>query len=125
VAGRTRMTHDADFSVLRRLEDGVSVVVPAGEIDLATVDAVRIELGAARRDAPVVVLDLRAVTFMDSAGLRLLVETQRAADEDGFSLLVTRGSANVERVVELVALAGRLTFIADPSEARHRGRGAR
>ncbi len=36
-----------DFSVTRRRAGDAVVVVPAGEIDLATVDAVEAEIGAA------------------------------------------------------------------------------
>jgi anti-sigma B factor antagonist len=111
------MERDADFSVSRRREQDAAVVVPTGEIDLATVDAVRDELTHARADARRVVLDLRGVSFMDSSGLRLLVELQRASAADGFTFAVVRGPRSLQRLLELSGLEGRVRMVDDPGEA--------
>jgi anti-anti-sigma factor len=111
------MDHDVDFSVSRRLEANASIVVPTGELDLATVPAVREELRLARSGAPLLVLDLREVTFMDSSALRLLVEVQREADDDGCSFVAVRGPASVRRVIELSGLEGRVCMVDDPAQA--------
>jgi anti-anti-sigma factor len=111
------MHDDDDFRVGRRLEDGVAVVVPEGDIDLKTAGAVRTELEAARAEAQRVVLDLRQVAFMDSSGIRLLVEAQHAADRDSFSFAVIPGPRAVQRLFELAGLEGRLTLLDDPAQA--------
>jgi anti-sigma B factor antagonist len=111
------MDDDEDFRVGRRLEDGVAVVAPEGDIDLRTAPAVRSELEAARGEAACVVLDLRLVEFMDSSGIRLLVEAQLAADRDGASFAVVRGPAPVQRLFELAGLDGRLTLVDEPAQA--------
>ena len=67
-----------EFSVTRRRAGDAVVVVPEGEIDLATIDELQAELDAAAGRAERVVLDLRAVTFIDSAGVRLVLEAMRA-----------------------------------------------
>src|SRR3954470_760954 len=60
-----------EFEVTRRATlDGI-VVIPKGEIDLATVDDVRDAIDQARAATHLVILDLRATTFIDSAGVRL------------------------------------------------------
>ncbi len=106
-----------EFEVLRRTTiDGV-VVSPIGEIDLATIDAVRVELQAARAAANLVYLDLRAVTFIDSAGVRLVVEGARDLAGQGGELVVIRGGPEVTRLFELVGLDGRVRMLdAAPGE---------
>jgi anti-sigma B factor antagonist len=116
-AGADRMHDDDDFRVGRRLEGGVAVVVPEGDIDLRTAEAVRTELQAAQAEARRVVLDLRQVTFMDSSGIRLLVEAQHAADRDSFSFAVVPGPRPVQRLLELAGLTGRLALVDDPADA--------
>ena len=103
-----------EFEVLRRATiDGV-VVSPIGEIDLATIDEVRVELDAARAATSLVYLDLRAVTFIDSAGVRLVVEGARDLAQQGGELVVIRGGPEVTRLFELVGLDGRVRMLDAP-----------
>ena len=103
----------AEFSVTRRASGEAVVVAPVGEIDLATVDALAQALAAAREEAQSVVLDLREVTFMDSAGLRLVLETSRA----GAEFAVVRGPREVQRLFDLVGLdERRLTMLDQPPD---------
>ena len=105
-----------DFSVTRRRAGDAVVVIPAGEIDLATVDDVEAEIDAARREARQIVLDLRAVSFIDSAGLRLVIAQSRALAEAGGELAVVRGPREVQRVFDLVGLDGRMTMLDLPPD---------
>jgi len=102
-----------EFSVSRRRAGDAIVVAPAGEIDLATVDALWAEIEAASGDTDKLVLDLREVTFIDSAGLRLVLETSRKAAP--FS--VVRGAGEVQRVFGLVGLDERLDMLDEPPPA--------
>jgi anti-anti-sigma factor len=102
------------FSVTRRRAgDGVTVE-PVGEIDLATVDYVHAQIDAARTEARLVFLDLREVTFIDSAGVRLVLESSRELAADGGELVVVRGPAEVRRVFDLVGLDGRVAMVDEP-----------
>jgi anti-anti-sigma factor len=57
---------------------GVNVIV-SGEVDIATAPKLYAALNGGRtRDAASVVIDLRAVTFMDSTGLRVLLTAREA-----------------------------------------------
>ena len=102
-----------EFSVSRRRAGDAIVVTPAGEIDLATVDAVAAEIDAALAESAALVLDLSEVTFIDSAGLRLVLETSRKAA----SLRVVRGPREVQRVFGLVGLDERLDMLDEPPPA--------
>lgn len=98
-----------EFSVTSRRAGGAVVVVPVGELDLATVDVLKDELTAA---GDAVVLDLRDVTFIDSAGLRLVLESSRGHA----SFAVVRGPREVQRVFDLVGLGDRVTVVDAPPD---------
>ena len=99
-----------EFSVSRRRVGDAIVVAPAGEIDLATVDDLQAAVDAAAGETEQVVLDLREVTFIDSAGLRLVLQNSRAIASFG----VVRGPLEVQRVFDLVGLDDRLTMLDRP-----------
>jgi len=103
-----------DFEVTRRATSHGIVVAPRGEIDLATVDDVRAEVDEARHERDVVILDLRAVTFIDSAGVRLIVEAARDLQRQDGELFVVRGGPEITRVFELVGLEGRVRMLDEP-----------
>ena len=89
-------------------------VAPVGELDLATVDKLRAEIDRLRESGfSQLVLDLRGVRFLDSTGLRLVLELDASATEAGQELQIIRGSAVVQRIFEVTHVAERLKFI-DP-----------
>ena len=47
------------------------------------------------------VLDLRAVGFMDTSGLRLVISQQRRAEAGGYRFVVVPGSAKIQRLFEI------------------------
>lgn len=108
------------FRVEDRPERDVVRVCPVGEVDLATVDGVRAHI-VELRDAGFtrIVLDLREVTFLASAGLRLMLEARRAAQADGWEFAVIDGSSGVQRLLDATGLRSMIDFV-DPSgrEAR-------
>jgi len=82
--------------------DGALVLV--GEIDSFTAP----DLAARLADTSIVAVDLSGVTFIDSSGLRALVEAhQRHADADA-GLTLRRPSAAVQRLLEISGLHGHL-----------------
>jgi anti-anti-sigma factor len=103
-----------EFTVTRWRAGEAVVVAPEGEIDLATVDALQAELDIARGEAVRVVLDLRAVAFIDSAGVRLVLEANRELKAAGGDFAVVRGSTAVRRVFALVGLGGRIDMLDEP-----------
>lgn len=76
-----------------------------GELDLSTSDAVEREVQELRgRGARAIVLDLRALAFIDSSGLRLLLQLDAEARADGFELAIAAGDGPVRRLLELTDL---------------------
>jgi anti-sigma B factor antagonist len=110
---------DHHFSLHVEPERDVVRVCPSGEVDLATVDAIerRIDelrsVGFAR-----VALDLREVTFLDSTGIRLVLELSAGARADGWEFAVIEGPDDVRRVFELTGVKPLVPFIG-ATELRH------
>ena len=87
-------------------------VAPVGELDIATVDKLRGEVERLRESGFTdMVLDLRGVRFLDSTGLRLVLELDAAATEAGQELRIVRGAAVVQRIFEVTQVADRLKFV--------------
>jgi anti-sigma B factor antagonist len=87
-------------------------VAPVGELDIATVDKLRGEVERLRESGfDKLVLDLRGVRFLDSTGLRLVLELDQAAREASQELMIIRGSSVVQRIFEVTQVAERLHFI--------------
>jgi anti-anti-sigma factor len=87
-------------------------VAPVGELDIATVDKLQSEVSRLLATGfQRLVLDLRGVRFLDSTGLRLVLELDAAAAADSHELCVIRGSRVVHRIFEVTQVAERLHFI--------------
>jgi anti-sigma B factor antagonist len=108
---------DSDFSVDVHAQGAAQVVVVRGEVDIATADAVRAELHGAFERKATVVLDLREVAFMDTQGLAVVIEAERAAANDGTRFVVARAPDQVHRLFDMIGLTPRLTIVADPAAA--------
>lgn len=93
-------------------DTGQVVVVVAGQVDLATAPQLAEALALARRDCPAeVVADLTKVDFLDSVGVRVLVEAAREAGRQGSSLSVWGASGWVARVLEITGVEEYLRVI--------------
>jgi anti-sigma B factor antagonist len=99
----------APLAVAVQRRDGVAIVQPRGDLDLATVDHLRTALngidGAGR-----LVLDLRGLTFIDSTGLHLLVTLHHRAQRDELELSVIAPTGAPNRAIELCGLDKTLPF---------------
>jgi anti-sigma B factor antagonist len=81
------------------------VVEIRGEIDIQSAPGLRDELlRVIRRCGPRLDLDLAGVTFMDCAGLNVLLATRRRALLEEGSVRVVRASPRVRRVISLLGL---------------------
>jgi anti-sigma B factor antagonist len=100
------------FEVTVQRDDEVATVVVSGELDLATAQQLSAAV-AEHDDAGLLVLDLNAVTFIDSTGVRVLIQADRACVRSGSRLVVVAGDGQVRRVLKLCQLDGRLTLVTD------------
>lgn len=87
------------------------VLTLRGELDLTSAPAFERELRAAEsRPLRLVVIDLSALEFMDSTGLRALLVARERAQSDGYELALRRGPRQVQRVLELTKTVDAFVF---------------
>ena len=91
----------------------------SGELDLSTADRLSSALDAARADRVTTLLDLSAISFIDLAGLRVLLRSARAVDAHNWAWFIVRASGVVWRLVEASGTTSRLPLMA-PSESLER-----
>jgi anti-sigma B factor antagonist len=89
------------------------VVLPlSGELDVANATgAQKLLLGLELRRGDRLALDLSGITFMDSTGIRLILQAGERARMLGASLVVVRPPEHVMRVLSLVGLDEQLDFV--------------
>ncbi len=93
------------------LPDSV-LVVAEGELDL--VGAPRLLAALPGPGETPVVIDLGSVGFMDSSGLRSLLEARQRCREAGRAFAIARPSEAVLRVLELVDLTSEFDVVERP-----------
>jgi len=109
-------TIPAGFSCSRARTATTSRITLAGELDLATVAELDRELRRAEQDATMIVLDLRALEFMDLSAAQLVLTADRRIRRAGGRLVIVRG-AEVAWFLTLVCVDHLLEFAAEPVES--------
>lgn len=103
------------FTVAVERSDGVARVLLTGELDLATVPELEAGLPAPS-SGETLVLDLRKLAFIDSAGIRVLIRLDLDSRERSWTLIVVRARPSVQRVLDLVRLGDRIRLVDEPAE---------
>jgi anti-anti-sigma factor len=94
---------------------GTTIIRLAGEFDLASYERFQEELGRLLdSETDSLVLDLVGLEFIDSTGLRVLVQIDSLARRDGFDFTVLSGDGQVRQVLRASGLDGVLPLV-DPS----------
>ncbi|MEA2310156.1 MAG: hypothetical protein QOE28_124 [Solirubrobacteraceae bacterium] len=101
------------FTVRVEERGSAHVVVPTGELDLATAPALDGALGRAFDAAGSgrVVLDLRELEFIDSSGLRTLLTARRRAEQAGSEFSLVAGHRGLERTLEIAGVHNVFSWI--------------
>ena len=89
-------------------EDG-SVVAPRGELDMATQGELRAALEQ-QATRGTVTLDLSGLRFIDTSGLRLVLETAEASRRKGFAFTVLPGIPAVQRLFDVAGVTELVPF---------------
>ena len=85
--------------------DGDHLVEISGELDLASADQFLAAVSEAAEAATLLLLDLGAVSFMDSTGLGALIKVRNLVVDRGGEVRLTAVSAAVERVLDLTGMS--------------------
>lgn len=92
---------------------GCAVVSLQGELDIASAEDLREELGAARRShGDHIILDLDALEFMDSFGLSVIASAYKTLTGEGGSLTLVAPRPIVRRTLEITGLHQRISVYA-------------
>jgi anti-anti-sigma factor len=109
------VTPEAFWLETRKTAEGV-VVSLFGELDLATVGQLQEELdrlsGAGRMCE--LVIDLRELDFLDSTGLRLLLQLHSDCRADGCSLGLVPGGRAIQKLFAVTGTDAHFVFVAPP-----------
>ena len=93
------------------------VVTLTGELDISNVERFEGELMALERDRPPrLVLDLKAVRFIDSTGLSLLLNADARARRQDRHVTIISGNGAARRIMRTVALDQILDVKVDHSQ---------
>lgn len=99
--------------------DGVVVARVTGDIDMANTPAIEHGIGAAvSSEHRGFVVDLSDVTYLDSAGIRLLYQLdERASGRQQQAVIVIPSHAQINRTLEAAGALGSLKIVATTAEA--------
>ena len=87
------------------LGDGLGVVALAGEVDIDTAPQFKQAVkGAIEGGASSLIIDMAAVTFIDSTALGVLVSGVKQARQRDSTLAVVSTEENINRIFELTSL---------------------
>jgi anti-anti-sigma factor len=103
-----------EFRIEEERLDGRVVLRLRGELDLASADAVAQRLDALAADDEPVVLDLDRLAFMDSSGLRVVLQAAETSRTTGWSFGLTAGSEQVQNLFASAGLTDRLPIVPAP-----------
>jgi len=87
---------------------GTTTVLVSGELDIATTGPLRayVERALGESGTARIILDMRGISFIAAAGIRLISELGDTAGRHGAELLLGDVSPVVTRLLALVGLAG-------------------
>jgi anti-anti-sigma factor len=88
------------------------VVALYGELDLAGVEVLQDEIRRVEQsDAGRIIVDLSGLDFMDSTGLRSMLQIHARSRTDGDRVVFLRGGPIVQRLFEITQTESRLPFL--------------
>jgi anti-sigma B factor antagonist len=96
---------------------GAAWIHVSGQLDVATASQLKQTLAEAQSDARLIVLDLRELVFMDTAGVHVIVDASAAARRDGRRVVLVRAPDQVHRMFALTGTSADIDVVElDPGE---------
>lgn len=82
---------------------GVYVVAPSGSLDSQTYDLLEARLGPILAESPqLMVMDLAELDYLSSAGIRVILKTQKALKAGGGRLVFLNLQPQIRKVFEII-----------------------
>ena len=105
-------SHEPLLRVERSDPGGVPHLELVGELDLSTIDPLKLRLELVEREQPeTIVIDLRRVSFIDSMGLGILVSHRLRAQEAGRRLVLVEGPKHVQDLFDLTGMRDQFEWV--------------
>src|SRR5262245_3168032 len=105
------MSEDRIEVTTRKVNDA-TIVAPQGEIDLSRAPSLRTQLAAAQASKPrKLIVDLAAVSYMDSSGVATLLEAMRTIQRAGGKLILCCLQDRVRSIIEITRLDTVFTIV--------------
>jgi anti-sigma B factor antagonist len=103
---------DSEFSVVSLTYSGFEAVITlAGELDLASAPVLHeLLLEAASAGTETIKIDVQGLTYIDSAGLGVLVSAHKRLQSNGGSLVISGPTPRVMRVLAISGLTRYFTI---------------
>jgi anti-sigma B factor antagonist len=115
---KERATVDQAFEIVEHDEGGLLRIAVSGEVDVATAPTLRERLyDAVDRSSEVVIVDLLAVTFIDSTGLGVLIGTQERGNGQGTQVRIVVREPRIVKIFEITGLTELFTMYPTVAEA--------
>jgi anti-sigma B factor antagonist len=92
------------FEVQASQREDTTVLTIVGELDIATVDQFSRAVDAALSQSRRVEIDLAALEFVDSSGLRAIVAIHNASKAEGFAYKLRGSTPRIQRLFTLTGL---------------------
>jgi anti-anti-sigma factor len=102
------------LTIEERDRGGKCVLRLSGELDMASSDQLEALLRERARDYREIVVELDAITFVDSTGIRSILAGYDASSVRGHRLVAIGASPRVRRVLEVCGLIDAGPFASDP-----------
>lgn len=102
------------FAIDESRDDGVVVLTLRGELDLASADAVQSRLDELAAAGQAARLDLDELAFMDSSGLRVVLQAAERSRTGGWPFSLTAGSEQVRHLFASAGVTDRLPIVPAP-----------
>jgi two-component system, OmpR family, sensor kinase len=97
-----------EFRIEEARRNGLVVLRLRGDLDLASADAVAERLDALSAAGEPVLLDLDNLAFMDSSGLRVVLQAAENSRTSGWRFMLTPGSQQVRHLFDSAGVTDRL-----------------
>ena len=100
----------APFRIELERHGSALVVVVYGELDLSSADRLNARLTGLLSSSSRIVLDLREIDFIDSAGLHCILDVDRASRDAGVEFLLIQGPEQARRLFDVTRTEHLLRF---------------
>ncbi|GAB1821503.1 STAS domain-containing protein [Herbidospora sp. RD11066] len=97
--------------------EAYAVITVAGDVDATTTGQLHDAVVRAQEISAHLVFDLAEMSFMDSAGIRVLLDALHHTQTNGGSIALSGPRPSPRKVMELVGLADHIPIYDSPAEA--------